>query len=66
METFVVSVWTPALSTGEKTAAAGDELRGLVQHIGSGDSELFRSADELLRLLRKPSGPRITMKEQEG
>jgi len=48
METFVIRAWTPA--------ERGDDpqlfrLRGLVEHVGSGESGAFRGGDELLVFL---------------
>jgi len=49
MDTFVVRVWGPLADGGEETG-----LRGVVEHVASGRSELFRSADELVSLLLDP------------
>jgi hypothetical protein len=48
METFVIQVWNQA--EGE-TEASWDELRGFVEHLGSGRRESFRDERELLSLL---------------
>jgi hypothetical protein len=66
VETFVINVWTRAPFTGEEPGVPASELRGLVRHIASGDSEPFRSADELVRLLRKASNSRTAMNDREG
>ena len=49
MDTFVVRVWGPMADGGEETG-----LRGVVEHVASGRSERFRSADELVSFLRAP------------
>jgi hypothetical protein len=51
MDTFVVRVWGPLADEEEETG-----LRGVVEHVGSGWSERFRSAEELVSFLRTP-GP---------
>ena len=49
MDTFVVRVWGPMADGGEETGP-----RGVVEHVASGKSERFRSADELVSFLRAP------------
>jgi hypothetical protein len=53
METFVVRAWRQA--TEVRTDVDDDDgdrgLRGVVEHIGSGDSIPFRDANELVRFL---------------
>jgi hypothetical protein len=63
MESFVIRVWTPAEQ--ERIASARD-LRGLIEHIGSGERDAFRGAGELLafletRLGAKPEPGRLTL-----
>lgn len=53
MDTFVVRVWGPVADGEEKETG----LRGVVEHIASGWSERYRSAEELVSFLRAP-GPR--------
>jgi hypothetical protein len=50
MDTFVVRVWGQ-LADGEEEAG----LRGVVEHIASGQSHRFRTAEELVSFLRSPS-----------
>ena len=52
----MVRVWGPMADGGEETG-----LRGVVEHVASGRSERFRSADELVSFLRAPDlfAPRI-------
>jgi hypothetical protein len=52
MDTFVVRVWGPLADEEEETG-----LRGVVEHVASGWSGRFRSAEELVSFLRTP-GPR--------
>jgi len=52
MDTFVVRVWGPV---ADEEGEAG--LRGVVEHVASGWSGRFRSAEELVSFLRTP-GPR--------
>ena len=49
MDAFVVRVWGPMADGGEETG-----LRGIVEHVASGRSERFRSADEIVSFLRAP------------
>ncbi len=44
METFVVQIWPPA----ENTNTAHGEIRGFVEHVGSGRRGSFRKAADLL------------------
>jgi hypothetical protein len=53
MDTFVVRVWGPGADEEGETG-----LRGVVEHVASGWSGRFRSAEELVSLLRTP-GPRV-------
>ncbi|GAA1712301.1 hypothetical protein GCM10009745_70590 [Kribbella yunnanensis] len=46
MQTFVVRVWSPA------DGPPGDELRGIVQHIATGQSIPFRTRLELIHVIR--------------
>jgi hypothetical protein len=50
VETFVIRVWTPA---GHLAEAESDRLRGIAEHIGSGEHDAFRDTDELLAFLAK-------------
>jgi hypothetical protein len=49
METFVIQIPTRAEGTAESTA---DELRGVVEHVGSGNRQPFADPRELLAFLR--------------
>jgi hypothetical protein len=49
MDTFVVRVWGPGADGEEETS-----VRGVVEHIASGRSDRFRSAEELVSFLRMP------------
>lgn len=49
MDTFVVRVWGPGADEEGETG-----LRGVVEHVASGWSGRFRSAEELVSLLRTP------------
>ena len=49
METYVIRIGTRAES---ETATSHDELRGTVEHVGSGRREPFRGARELLAFLQ--------------
>jgi hypothetical protein len=49
MQTFVVRVWTEAQAAGTDL----DELRGIVEHLGSGQRGTFTDDDELLAFLRE-------------
>jgi hypothetical protein len=50
METFVVRAWR-AEDARAVPHGGHDGLRGVVEHIGSGESRSFRDADELVRFL---------------
>jgi hypothetical protein len=49
MDTFVVRVWGPLADEEGETG-----LRGVVEHVASGWSGRFRSAEELVSFLRTP------------
>jgi len=49
METFVIQIPT---RSGGSTEAGEDELRGVVEHVGSGRRQSFTSPRELLAFLR--------------
>jgi hypothetical protein len=49
VDTFVIRLWSPA----DHAADAGDGPRGVARHVGTGRAAAFRSADELLALLRE-------------
>ena len=48
METFVIQIPTQPERT---TEASGDELRGVVEHVGTGRRRPFTGASELLAFL---------------
>ena len=50
MDTFVLRIWTPAAAAGE-SAALPEGTRGTAHHVASGRSGVFRSEEQLLRLL---------------
>ena len=50
MDTFVVRVLGPMADGGEEETS----LRGVVEHVASGTSDRFRTADELVSFLRGP------------
>ena len=50
--TFVVRLW----ETPEPTWGTGTGLRGVVEHVRTGDSVAFGSADALLAFLRTAAG----------
>jgi hypothetical protein len=52
MDTFVVRVLGPMADGGEEETS----LRGVVEHVASGTSDTFRTADELVSFLRGPRG----------
>jgi hypothetical protein len=52
MDTFVVRVLGPLADGGEVETS----LRGVVEHVGSGRTDKFRSADELVSFLQGPRG----------
>ncbi len=45
----MIRIWTPA---GPDDDGESSRLRGLIEHIGSGDREAFRNAGELLAFLK--------------
>jgi hypothetical protein len=49
METFVVRVWS------EPARQEPHRLHGVVDHVASGESTSFASAEQLLAFLHKPS-----------
>jgi hypothetical protein len=49
MDTFVVRVWGQLADMEEESG-----LRGVVEHIASGRSDRFRTAEELVSFLRRP------------
>jgi hypothetical protein len=50
MDTFVLRIWTPAPVAGD-TGATPQGTHGTAHHVASGRSGVFRSEDQLLRLL---------------
>jgi hypothetical protein len=50
MDTFVLRIWTPAPVAGD-SGAAPQGTHGTAHHVVSGRSGVFRSEDQLLRLL---------------
>jgi hypothetical protein len=48
VETFVIRIWTPAERNDDPHRY---RLRGLVEHVGSGERDAFRGAGELLAFL---------------
>jgi hypothetical protein len=50
MDTFVLRIWTPAAAAGE-SAALPQGTHGTAHHVASGRSGVFRSEEQLLRLL---------------
>jgi hypothetical protein len=59
VETFVIRVWTPAEQADDPERF---RLRGLAEHIGSGEREAFRGARELLAFLEA----RLEQQRQEA
>jgi hypothetical protein len=57
VETFVIRIWTP--ERPEEGARRG--LRGIAEHIGSGEHDAFRNTDELLAFLAE----RLDVQTQE-
>lgn len=51
METFVVRAWRAATESRPDVDDVDPGLRGVVEHIGSGDTIPFRDANELVRFL---------------
>lgn len=50
METFVVRVWQPA--EGGASEESESILRGVLEHVGSGDSDHFQGEEQLVELIR--------------
>jgi hypothetical protein len=50
MDTFVFRIWMPAAAAGE-SAALPQGTHGTAHHVASGRSGVFRSEEQLLRLL---------------
>ena len=50
MDTFVLRIWTPAPVAGD-TGAMPQGTHGTAHHVVSGRSGVFRTEDQLLRLL---------------
>jgi hypothetical protein len=50
VETFIVRVWTPSQDLADEIAPG--ELRGNVEHVGSQQQAQFRTAGDLLEILR--------------
>lgn len=50
MDTFVLRIWTPAPAAGD-SGALPDGTHGTAHHVVSGRSGVFRTQDQLLRLL---------------
>jgi hypothetical protein len=50
MDTFVLRIWTPATSLGEP-AALPDGTHGTAHHVVSGRSGIFRSEEQLIKLI---------------
>jgi hypothetical protein len=48
VQTFVIRLWEPPAESDDDV----DELRGVVEHFGSGRSETFKDDAELLAFLR--------------
>ena len=50
MDTFVLRIWTPAPVAGD-SGAMPEGTHGTAHHVVSGRSGVFRTEDQLLRLL---------------
>ena len=50
MDTFVLRIWTPAPLAGD-SGATPEGTHGTAHHVVSGRSGIFRTEDQLLRLL---------------
>ena len=50
METFIVRVWTPSPELADEVAR--DELRGMVERVGSKEQFQFGNAGDLLEIVR--------------
>jgi hypothetical protein len=48
METYVVQIWTPP----DEEASSPRDLRGFVEHVGSGRREPFRAVAELIAFFK--------------
>jgi len=53
VETYVVQIWTRSDEEGPRRG----DLRGFVEHVGSGRREPFRDAGELLALFQTQQDP---------
>jgi hypothetical protein len=56
VETFVVQIWTSA----EVTEASPSDLRGFVEHVGSGRRKAFRNAADLIAFFQSQAHPQLT------
>ena len=54
VETFVIRIWTPAERDDDPERY---RLRGLVEHVGSGERDAFRGAGERLAVLEARLDP---------
>lgn len=67
MDTFVLRIWTPASAAGDPNGAEPG-THGTAQHIASGRSGVFRTDEQLVRLLvelrRDPTPDRTTATSQ--
>ena len=50
METFIVRIWTPSPELTDEVSKG--DFRGSVEHAGSSDSVQFRTAEDLVRVLK--------------
>ncbi len=50
METFIVRIWTPSPELTDEISKG--DFRGSVEHAGSSDSVQFRTAEDLVRVLK--------------
>jgi hypothetical protein len=55
MDTFVIRVWIPG---DREEADAYRQLRGFIEHVGSGSAAVFKDPDELIALIRSESAER--------
>jgi hypothetical protein len=62
VETFVVQIWHPA----NDSTADGADLRGFVQHVGSGRREAFRGVSALIVFLEVHRQPKQEETELDG
>jgi hypothetical protein len=51
VETFVIRLWRPAEPDDD---AEHHRLRGVAEHVSTGERQAFRSASELLAFLKAP------------